>query len=392
MASTSNDASSTSINTKKLRRALLKTLPKRRTPVDLGILVKYWPLGEMEGTRKDQAFLKGLTDERVKCGEYNSQYKAYPIFLSKKVGSSASSKTRAFCPAAYRPALRILNCRIAFTLVGLETKPDPSLMNKRRPASPDVENVADEVAALSDSDSHRLVAEKYALCRDGYLRNVQYHTVVRREFFAWLDKTYYDNKVGTDRLPLKKPMQVQRCDILEAWLAVELLGANHSSDAIIRLINDSEKMKVLEAAKDVFRLNWELYGKRLAHYGRILDPEDTSDKIAIQAQLGAGNLPHPIDEDFSVIKRNIKPLMKELLDQVLLNPMTGLHPTSVVIPDEEDRGSLAGDKDFESPISSSGSEADSSDSSIEVGGGDEDIMMVNLDTLIFVICCAYCPI
>jgi hypothetical protein len=117
MASTSNDASSTSINTKKLRRALLKTLPKRRTPVDLGILVKYWPLGEMEGTRKDQAFLKGLTDERVKCGEYNSQYKAYPIFLSKKVGSSASSKTRAFCPAAYRPALRILNCRIAFTLV-----------------------------------------------------------------------------------------------------------------------------------------------------------------------------------------------------------------------------------------------------------------------------------
>jgi hypothetical protein len=255
MASTSNDASSTSINTKKLRRALLKTLPKRRTPVDLGILVKYWPLGEMEGTRKDQAFLKGLTDERVKCGEYNSQYKAYPIFLSKKVGSSASSKTRAFCPAAYRPALRILNCRIAFTLVGLETKPDPSLMNKRRPASPDVENVADEVAALSDSDSHRLVAEKYALCRDGYLRNVQYHTVVRREFFAWLDKTYYDNKVGTDRLPLKKPMQVQRCDILEAWLAVELLGANHSSDAIIRLINDSEKMKVLEAAKDVFRLS-----------------------------------------------------------------------------------------------------------------------------------------
>jgi hypothetical protein len=87
-----------------------------------------------------------------------------------------------------------------------------------------------------------------------------------------------------------------------------------------------------------------------------------------------------------------------------------LHPTSVVIPDEEDQGSLAGDKDFEvsttnnvqsrqcythshkSPISSSGSEADSSDSSIEVGGGDEDIMMVNLDTLIFVICCAYCPI
>ena len=193
MASTSNDASSTSINTKKLRRALLKTLPKRRTPVDLGILVKYWPLGEMEGTRKDQAFLKGLTDERVKCGEYNSQYKAYPIFLSKKVGSSASSKTRAFCPAAYRPALRILNCRIAFTLVGLETKPDLLLMNKRRPASPDVENVADEVAALSDSDSHRLVAEKYALCRDGYLRNVQYHTVVHREFFAWLDKTYYEH-------------------------------------------------------------------------------------------------------------------------------------------------------------------------------------------------------
>lgn len=64
--------------------------------------------------------------------------------------------------------------------------------------------------------------------------------------------------------------------------------------------------------------DWSEYGDILVYYGRPLNPDNPEEAKVIQAQIDAGNAPHPIDENFASIRENILPLMREALNVVLI--------------------------------------------------------------------------
>lgn len=209
--------------------------------------------------QSDKDALEAMGQERVKCGEYVPQFDAYPILYARDAGPSLGWKTRAYCPSIYRPMIRLLNCRIAWTILALEPKPALNEFkiskgskgsNKR---SQDAETIEDEMMSIAEPDpQYKRVL--YALYRDGLLRNLFYATKVRHEFFAWLDKTYYKNKKGTGKLPASKPLLPKRCDVLETWMQIELLSNSHDRDSVLSWVLDRDKVKKWNSVNDVFDL------------------------------------------------------------------------------------------------------------------------------------------
>lgn len=263
----------------------IEKLPPRTKPLDPAACISLWPVWPMEGARRqaDKDMLAGAMQERVESGEYNAEYQAYEIRFGKDRGSGRIMWTnRGHCPAAYRPILRALNCRIAWSLVALQAETDCALLGayKRngrgkwkgkgkgkgkekeiRPDSPICDTIVEELDQLQQPDSSNLAltTERYALWRDGHYRNVFYHTRIRREFFTWLEKNYYGGKGAAGKRPVTIPMPPLRCDILEAWWKIEIVIHKHSPYAIHGFKRNKDNMAVWTLVGDVFEDGTSIY-------------------------------------------------------------------------------------------------------------------------------------
>lgn len=338
----------------KIYNPWVEKLSPRTAAFDPAVLLPLWPLCELEGSRRqaEKDLLAAIKQERVKCGAYNADYQAYEILFAKGNGSGRINwKTRGHCPAAYRPILRLLNCRIAWSLIAFEVKiPADLLGNDKgkgrgkgkgkkaviRTPSPMSDTLEEELRQLDDPINPALVKERYALWRDGHLRNIFYHTLVRRKFFTWLEKSYYNGKSAAGKRPVTVPMAPLRCDILEAWLKIELFIGCHNHDSIVAFKVEKAKMKMWNNLVDIFACgtsiylhyliivatidpisDWNKLGSKLVYYGTPLNADDPNQAEVIQAQIAAGNAPHPIDEDFTVMRQELLDPMEGFLHIIL---------------------------------------------------------------------------
>jgi hypothetical protein len=256
---------------RKIHNPWVKRLPHRTNGLGPAALLSLWPVIAMEGNRRqaDRDVLAGMKKERVKCGEYKAEYEAYEILLGNDSGSGRITwKHHGHCPAAYRPILRVLNCRIVWALVALEVEPSMESLGVdggkgkgkgKAIREPTPQTIEEEIGQLGERNSPGLARERYALWRDGHLRNLYYHTVVRRQFFQWLEKNYYNGKAASKNAPVTVPMLPLRCDILEAWWCIDTIIGSHNPDAIIPFRQDTQKMEKWNSFDDIFTQGMSIF-------------------------------------------------------------------------------------------------------------------------------------
>jgi hypothetical protein len=238
--------------------AARKALPKRRTRYILNSLLQaHWPYWDIQSHAEGiSESIQNKRDKRGKCGEYLSDYRAFPIYVAKNAHrGQVDWKTRAFVPAVYRPILRLLNCRINWHVMSLEIQPSLKLVG------------------LSSNAKNQTDAQKtYAEYVDGHTRNLIYHHSVRKEFFRWLDDTYYKGIKATGRIPTMKPMVPQRCELLETWMFIELFIHAHDEKSIAAFKNNPTS-KPQRKIKDIFRtgiISFQTYFSDVDSYFRRL--------------------------------------------------------------------------------------------------------------------------
>jgi hypothetical protein len=177
---------------------------------------------------------------RLKTGDYNKKLDAFPIMITEHANSNmATTTTRIYVPAHYRPILRLLNSKMAWHQVAL-TMPMPML--KRR-------------ATSTELLVHKMKMTRYEVWIDGAMRNIIYCNSIRESFFDWIEQKYYMNRNATGKLPTAKRMsRVHRCNLLETWLMLELIVQGHVLSEINHYFAEDECKAAWNEVTDVFEL------------------------------------------------------------------------------------------------------------------------------------------
>lgn len=263
-----------------------------------------------------------ITNVRYKTGEYVPRLGAYPIYMTEHANTNKSlTVTRIYIPARYRPLLRLLNFKQAWLIYSL-SMPEP-----RKPKKP-----------IDGVTPHGEVKRRYEVWFDGLRRNIIYCDSIRNSFFEWIEETYYKGSNATDIEPRVKSMEDNKsCNLLENWFLHEVVIQSHIPSAIHYWNSDKKNKKFIRDLRDVLNigmagfttimsltrhshLDYEEWGKDLAWYGRILDPENEDDKRIIAQQKHAGLHPHPVEEDIDAVRRGYGPIIRTFFDTLMNDP------------------------------------------------------------------------
>lgn len=221
---------------KKSSKKLLK--PQEPSPYQLGGLYKtHWPEWDVNSKAEHvTASFDWTMSVRYRTGEYSPSHKGYPIYITEHANSSsATTTTRIYVPARYRPILRLLNAKMAWHMISFTV------------GSPKVNKDHTEKDAVAK--------RRYEVWMDGVRRNIIYCGSIREAFFEWIEIEYYGGKEATGLVPKPLPMDgTKRCIDIESWMMHELVVGHHVRPEILLWGSTPENVQRWQAIGNVFDL------------------------------------------------------------------------------------------------------------------------------------------
>jgi hypothetical protein len=206
-----------------------------------GLFSTHWPLWDIYN--KEAAIIsewEWILSVRFRVGDYDEKFDAYPVKITEHANSSsATTITRIYIPAKYRPILRLLQSKLCWHQIAL-TMPEPLLKAK---------------ANINEQTAYAHQKRRYEVFIDGARRNIIYCNSIRQSFFYWIEDNYYGGSDATGKLPKVKPMSREhRCLMFENWMMHELLIKGHIQTQIQFHMADRKQRKEWKSVLDVFNL------------------------------------------------------------------------------------------------------------------------------------------
>ena len=139
------------------------------------------------------------------------------------------------------------------------------------------------------------------------------------------------------------------CNILENWFVHEIIIQSHippgvngwltekkngtgNSSGVSRTCSTSvwQVLQLTCLWPDIcfLYLDFNEFGRDIAWYGCILDPQNENDKLIIDQQMQAGNASHPVEEDIDAMQRSYSTIVRTFFND-LMNDCSTNHFTPV---------------------------------------------------------------
>jgi len=208
-----------------------------------GLIATHWPKWDVHAKATEVVNnWKWIQTVRYKVGPYDTKMDAFPVRITEYSNSKvATTTTRIYIPAIYRPIFRLLQAKIGWHQIAY-SMPAPSV--KRG------ENATD-----ADRAEEMIRKSRYEVWNDGTMRNIIYCNSIRESFFEWIEKTYYRGANATGKSPSTQKMSREpRCWMLENWLMHEFIIKGHTDLAVNSWKSDSSEVKKWAKIENVFEL------------------------------------------------------------------------------------------------------------------------------------------
>jgi hypothetical protein len=148
----------------------------------------------------------------------------------------ATTTTRIYIPAIYRPIFRLLQAKTCWLQIAFSMPPPIAKKN-----APHAERLT--------------LRARYEVWHDGAMRNLIYYNSIRESFFHWIEITYYRGRLATGKhLAVKKMVRARRCTLIETWMMHELLINKHDEASINTWMSNENNADFWNRTGDVFRL------------------------------------------------------------------------------------------------------------------------------------------
>ncbi|KIM74589.1 hypothetical protein PILCRDRAFT_92537 [Piloderma croceum F 1598] len=315
-----------------------------------GLVETHWPIWDIH-SRETRVVdtLDWIQNVRYKVGDYDTKLDAFPVSFTKYANTTtATTTTRIYIPAIYRPIFRLLQSKLCWHQIAY-SMPAPILKRK---------------ASNNEYTDFLVRKARYEVWHDGAMHNIIYCNSIRESFFHWIEDTYYRGNSAIGKRPGGTKMsRGRRCILIENWMMHELLIMAHTNMGVKIWMCDKDNVRLWDGTRDVFSLNWDKFGEELTWYGRPLDRNKPDDVPFIQQQ-NLGNIKgFPIEEEFDQIRRSYSSVIKDFFNQIMDNQLNYAAPMKLV-PIVHELGELdeVDDEDDEDFEPSSFESDDSSDS------------------------------
>jgi hypothetical protein len=208
-----------------------------------GLVANHWPKWDVHAKTievvNNWAWIQGV---RYKVGEYDTKMDAFPVSITEYANSTvATTSTRIYIPARYRPIFRLLQAKISWHQIAY-SMPAPLVKNGKKTGD-----------ALREEIRRKY---RYEVWIDGTMRNIIYCNSIRDSFFHWIEDTYYRGANATGIRPsVQKMSREPRCWILENWLMHEFIILGHTDLDVTIWKSDPTRVERWDNIKNVFNLS-----------------------------------------------------------------------------------------------------------------------------------------
>ena len=228
------------------RKANSKVQTKQKTKalqyVAGDLVRKHWPTWDIHAKVTEVVEnWHWIQNVRYKVDDYDTKLDAFRVdFTEYSNTTTATTTTRIYIPAIYRPIFRLLQSKLCWHQIACSI-PEPTL--KRN-------------ASENEYTDFLVRKGRYEVWRDGAMRNIIYCNSIREGFFHWIEDTYYSGNSATGILPSETKMsRDERCLLIENWMMHELLIRGHTDTEVNVWMSDKRNVKLWEKTGDVFGLS-----------------------------------------------------------------------------------------------------------------------------------------
>jgi hypothetical protein len=218
-----------------------KVVPKPKY-VPGGLVEDHWPLWDIHAKLTEVVnSWEWIQNVRYKVGDYDTKLDAYPVSFTEYANTTtATTTTRIYIPARYRPIFRLLQSKLCWHQLAY-SMPAPVL--KRN-------------ASYNECMEFALRKARYEVWYDGAMRNIIYCNSIRESFFHWIEGKYYQGRSAIGKHPDGTKMSRQhKCILIENWMMHELLIMEHTDIGVKIWMSDESNVDLWNRTRDVFRLS-----------------------------------------------------------------------------------------------------------------------------------------
>jgi len=228
----------------------VKAAPKPKY-VAGGLVKDHWPVWDIHANLTEVVEnWNWIQTVRYKVGDYDTKLDAFPVSFTEYANTTmATTTTRIYIPAKYRPIFRLLQSKLSWHQIA-HSMPAPIPKGK---------------ASYEESTDILLRRARYEVWHDGAMRNIIYCNSIRESFFHWIEDTYYRGQSAIGKRPgVAKMSRDHDCMLIENWMMHELLILGHTDMQIKFWMSDKHNVALWNRTGDVFRL-----GEYVCHHTNL---------------------------------------------------------------------------------------------------------------------------